>query len=130
MAKDKPANVEEFWRDAISQWERSSNEFATQNMQSPEFSQAMTNLAIGSSGLQKLFAMMVAQSLVQLNLPKRSEILDISERLRTIEASVAQIQSAVVKLAGDDAIAASPKARPTRTKKPPARKPASPERAK
>jgi hypothetical protein len=130
MAKNKPANLDDFWRDAISQWERNSNELATQNMQSPEFGQAMTNLAIGSTGLQKLFAMMVGQSLAHMNLPNRTEILDISERLRAIEASLAQIQTALAKLTGEEAAAAPSKAKPARTKKPPARMPATTERAK
>jgi anion-transporting ArsA/GET3 family ATPase len=130
MAKNKTANFDEFWRDAISQWERSSNEFATHSMQSPEFSQAMTNMAIGSAGLQKLFAMMLARSLAHMNLPSRTEILEIAERLRAIEENLAQIQTALAKLTGEENVAAPAKAKPARTKRPLARTPAAPERAK
>ena len=130
MAKNKPANIDEFWRDAISQWERNSNELATQTMQSPEFGQAMTNMAIGTAGLQKLFAMMLTQSLAHMNLPSRTELLEIAERLQAIEANIAQIQSALANMTGEYKTAASPKARPARTKRPPDRAPGVPERSK
>jgi hypothetical protein len=79
------------WRDALTQWEGRTNSLANEQMGSEEFTRAMhlaTNL---SQGMQQTFGKVVGRTLKNLNLPSRTELVEIDHRLQRIEETLAAL---------------------------------------
>lgn len=105
------------FRDLVSQWEKGINEFAGRTMNSDEFSQAMNKATIASTTMQQQLGELIGRYLMTLNLPSRSEMMNIAERLQAIETSLHRVSTQLEKLGGSGAN--SPAAGPPRTKRPP-----------
>ena len=101
----------------ISQWERGVNEFANKLMKSEEFARTMNKTTTTSATMQHQLGELTGRYLTMLNLPSRTEIANISERLQTIEASLHRISVELEKLTAPDAKLQN--AGPPRTKRPP-----------
>ena len=80
------------WRDLLRQWEDAGNSLGTDAMKSPEFSKFMNQATSSSAALQRVFADLSAKYLAALNLPTRSDITAITERLHAIEKRIEEIQ--------------------------------------
>lgn len=80
------------WRDLLRQWEDAGNSLGTDAMKSPEFSKFMNQATSSSAALQRVFADLSAKYLAALNLPTKSDITAIAERLQAIERRIEEIQ--------------------------------------
>ena len=80
------------WRDLLRQWEDTGNSLGTDAMKSPEFSKFMNQATSSSAALQRVFADLSAKYLAALNLPTKSDIAAIAERLDSIEKRIEEMQ--------------------------------------
>jgi predicted RNA-binding protein with EMAP domain len=104
------------FRELVSQWEKGINEFAGRTMNSDEFSQAMNKATIASTTMQQQLGELIGRYLMTLNLPSRSEMMNIGERLQAIETNLHRLSTQLEKVGGGSAN--SPAAGPPRTKRP------------
>jgi hypothetical protein len=119
MAEGPSKDPSAAWRELVSQWEKSINALANQNMASDEFSsgtnQAM-NLALK---MQQGMASGMATYLATLNLPSRADITALGERLQAMEAYLSRIALALEAPGPGKSRGAPKRSRPPRTKQPP-----------
>ena len=80
------------WRDLPRQWEDAGNSLGTDAMKSPEFSKFINQATSSSAALQRVFADLSAKYLAALNLPTKSDITAIAERLQAIERRIEEMQ--------------------------------------
>ncbi|PSL86085.1 hypothetical protein C7T35_03565 [Variovorax sp. WS11] len=107
----------QFWRDALSNWEGSANSLANKEMSSEESVRAMQAVMSVAMALQQALGKANGVLLKELNLPSRSDIVEIGARLQRIEEMLEQLSHRL----GDPAVSAPGPARgamPPRTRKP------------
>ncbi len=124
----QPPTLDPFalWRDLVSQMEKGVNEFADPAMKSDEFAK-VANKVVGATVAGKaLKREMMNRYFGALNLPTRSDIEAISDRLQAIEDRLIGMSATLDRLAGVTPRAGTGLAvpMPARTKKPPAVQPA------
>ena len=121
-------NIDPFaaWRDWMAQSERQWNAFLNQSMASDEFSRGMGQLMDAFLNTQKSLNEGIGRMLASMNLPSRSDVLSVGERVAALEDRIVLLAEKVDALsraiaATDDSTPAKAAARkrPTRTKKPP-----------
>jgi len=117
---DKGSDLVMLWQKMIGEMEKGLNTFATEAMTSPEFSQAMNRAGGITAGAQKQLGEFLEKYLLNMNLPSRSQVVGLAERLQSIEAQLAEIKSMLQQMNAavdpQGGIAAVP--RPPRTKRP------------
>jgi len=106
------------FRDLVAQWEKGINELANRTMNSDEFSRAINKATTASTTMQQQLGELIGRYLASLNLPSRSEMVNIGERLQAIETSLHRISAQLDRASA--ANANTPGAGPPRTKRPPA----------
>ena len=110
------------WRKMMGEMEKGFNTFANQAMSSPQFSKTMNQAGGATVGAQKQLGNLMERYLLAMNMPSRAQMVDMAERLQSIEGhlndikSLLQQMSAVNGMTRDSAAAAS---KPPRTKRPP-----------
>jgi hypothetical protein len=110
------------WQDLVAQWEKNLNALANRTMGSDEFSKSINQAMSLSAGMQSSLGELVGRYLASLNLPSRTEMTSIGERLQAIEDRLERIHALLQRLAGvAESDAASVSAKPPRTKRPPSR---------
>jgi hypothetical protein len=112
----------EMWRTMLGEMEKGFNTFATQTMTSPEFSKVMNQAGGVAAGAQKQLGDMMENYLVSMNLPSRTQLVNMAERLQAIEGQLSEIKALLYQVhhnsgASDDRFASTPK--PPRTRRPP-----------
>jgi polyhydroxyalkanoic acid synthase PhaR subunit len=112
----------QIWRDWLSTSERQWNEFFNQMMATEEFGQGMGRMMDAYLGTQKNFSEAFGRYFTSLNMPSRTDVLtlgsrliEIEERLASIESLLRGLSAAPVAEAADNGVEA---VRPPRTKKP------------
>jgi len=117
-------DVTEVWRTVLTDMERHFNNVANQAMGSQEFSRVMNQVGGASFGMQKAFGDLIERYLAGLNLPSRTQLENVGERLRAIEDQLRDIKALMGSAqGGNDAagvaagLAVTPP-RPARTKRP------------
>jgi polyhydroxyalkanoic acid synthase PhaR subunit len=119
----------EMWRNWLTESERQWNGFLNQAMATDEFSQTMGRFMDVYLNMQKSMSEAMSRYLTALNLPTRTDVLAIGDRLSAVEERLASLETAVAnsskgnaKTGGAKAAAANgtPAARPkpARTRKP------------
>ena len=117
---DKSNDPVAMWQNMIGEMEKGFNAFANQAMASPEFSKVVNQVGGATAGAQKQLGDMMEKYLVSMNLPSRAQMVNMAERLQSIESQLNEIK---VLLQQNNAAArgglspAAPK--PPRTKRPP-----------
>jgi polyhydroxyalkanoic acid synthase PhaR subunit len=114
------------WRDWVAQSERQWNSFLNNAMATDEFSQSLGRFMDVYLNLQNGMNETMTRYFSAINLPTRTDILDLGNRLGAIEERLAGIESALSaalkRQPGADGPVESPVAatvpRPPRTKKP------------
>jgi hypothetical protein len=114
--QQSPPDPTAAFRELVSQWEKGINEFAGRAMNSDEFSRAMNKATATSTTMQQQLGELIGRYLTTLNLPSRSEMVNIGERLQAIETSLHRLSAQLEKIGGGKAN--SPAAGPPRTKRP------------
>lgn len=113
---DKQFNPIEAWQQIVQRWETELNEWSGQITKSEEFSALIGQATKATIYAQKTMAEQTEAVLRSLNLPSKSQIDEISERLAVIEDHLAQLKLAVKER---NQSPAAPE--PRRTRKPAAR---------
>jgi hypothetical protein len=107
------------WHDLLRQWEDAGNSLGTDAMKSPEFSKFMNQVTSSSAALQGVFADLSAKYLAALNLPTKSDIIAITERLHAIEKRIEEMQLTMAE-GQSQGLAGRGFVKPTRNRQPPA----------
>lgn len=117
---DKNTDPMQMWQNFLGDMEKKFNTFSNQAMGSEEFSRAMNQVTGVSVGAKKAFGDFMERYLAAMNLPSRSEMIDLGERLNTIESRLNEIMSLLQRVHADVAASDGQIApRPPRTKRPP-----------
>ena len=86
-----PSDLLDLWRQQAAQMEQRWNEFLNQMMGSDAFSQTMARSMEGMLGLQSTYTRGMEQYLRALNIPTRTDIVDLAERLGRLEQQFADL---------------------------------------
>ena len=119
---DKSNDPAVVWQNFLGDVEKGFNSFANQTMGSGEFSRAMNQLTGTSIGAQKALGGVMERYLVGMNLPSRSQMENVGERLQAIEGQLSEIRAVLHQVhqssgASDPTFPGAPQ--PPRTKRPP-----------
>jgi polyhydroxyalkanoic acid synthase PhaR subunit len=108
------------WREWLNESERQWNSFLNGVMGTDQFGQFLGQFTNLFMQMQKNIGESVEKYLTSLNLPKRTDVLDLGRRLAAIEERLAAIETATVRPSENGAAreAADFVSRPPRTKKP------------
>ena len=112
---EKPFNPVAAWQDVIQRWEHELNAWSGQFTNSEEFGALIGQATKATVYAQKAMAEQTEAVLRSLNLPSKSQIDEISERLAVIEDHIAQIR-----LEMGEGTRKPSGGEPKRTRKPPA----------
>ncbi len=110
------------WREWVAQSERQWNGFLNNAMATDEFSQVMGRFMDVYLGMQKNMNDVMGRYLQMANVPTRSDVLSLGERITALEDRLIRIETLLTKAAA--ASVAKPQApagataRPPRTRKP------------
>src|ERR1700679_1749491 len=119
---DKSNDPVALWQNMIGEMEKGFNAFANQAMASPEFSKVVNQVGGAPAGAQKQLGELMEKSLLSMNLPSRSQMVGMAERLQSIEGQLNEIKALLRQVHNNSAApeggyAAAPK--PPRTRRPP-----------
>ena len=118
MAGPKSLDPFSLVRDLVSQLEKGFNEVANPIMKSDGFSQG-ANKAMSAAMVAKKLAQDLTQRYFEaLNIPSRSDIVALTDRLQALEDRMINMQATLDRVAGSSSRPAL--AAPSRTRKPPA----------
>lgn len=130
MSDDK-LNPMALWRDWFVKSEKAWSQALTDMMGDERFSKGLGRYMQEALHTHRMFSEAMSQYLANLNLPSRSDVLDVSDRLGQIEDTLAAIQVELreqrIQIARalanvpnpEPADAGTPAPRPARTKRPP-----------
>jgi len=112
------------WRDLVAQWEKNVNALANRTMATDEYSSSMHGAMGATLKMQETLREVMAAYLANANLPSRSEVLAIAERIGGVEARLDRMNALLERIASarESGGAVEPPARPPRpprTKSPP-----------
>jgi hypothetical protein len=127
MSEEHKIDPMKLWRDWFVKSEKAWSQALTEMMGDERFSKGMGRYMQEALHTHRMFSEAMSQYLANLNLPSRSDVLDLSDRLGQIEDTLAAIQvelrqQRVHQATGAKAVADSPAgapSRPARTKRPP-----------
>jgi hypothetical protein len=119
---DKSNDPLALWQKMLGEMEKGFNAFANQAMASPQFSKAVNQAGGVTAGAQTQLGELMEKYLVSMNMPSRSQLVGMAERLQSIEGQLGEIKTLLLQMNGisgmtSDSVAAPPK--PPRTKRPP-----------
>jgi hypothetical protein len=119
---DKSNDPFAIWQNMLGEMEKGFNTFATRAMESPEFSKVVNQVGGVSAGAQKQLGEMMEKYLLTVNLPSRAQMVDMAERLQSIEGQLGEIKALLNQVHNNSGAPAGgyPAApKPPRTKRPP-----------
>jgi SMC interacting uncharacterized protein involved in chromosome segregation len=120
---DKSNDPVALWQNMIGEMEKGFNSFANRAMQTPEFSKVVNQVGGVSAGAQKQLGDMMEKYLVNMNLPSRAQMVDMADRLQSIEGRLNEITALLHQLHGGSGAPNAgppPAPKPPRTRRPPA----------
>lgn len=128
MAQGTTADPFEMWRDWMANSERQLNGFLNNAMSTDQFTQSMGQFMDVYLNMQKSMNEVMGRTFSALNMPTRTDILSLGERLSAIEDHLGKIEASIAALKSAPTVKAvipeTPVAvipRPPRTKKPAAK---------
>lgn len=113
------------WSQWLSQSERQWNQFLNEAMATDQFSQSMGRMMDVSLNFQKQMSEVMGRYFSLINIPTRTDILGLGDRLQEIEQRLTSIEGALGSLAATGAAGKAPASPPARAKPKRTRKPAS-----
>ncbi len=124
MSKEDSMDPIRLWREWFIKSEKAWSDTLTEMMGDERFSDGMGRYMHEALHTHRMFGESMGQFLANLNIPSRSDILDMSDRLAHIEDTLNNIQvelrgqrTQLTKLASGTGSSEAPK-RPARTRKP------------
>lgn len=109
----------DFFRDMLGKWEGVANQFGAELMKSGEFAKTVQGAATAGMKAQSAAKEAMSRALAAANMPSREDLVDVTARMRGIEARLDRIEAMLARLTGEAATPASGRPKPKRTKKPP-----------
>jgi hypothetical protein len=110
------------WQKMLGEMEKEFNSLANQALASPQFSRAMNQAGGVTAGAHKQFGELMEKYFISMNMPSRSQMVGIAERLQAIEGQLNDIKLLLQEMQKQTGAvlpaATSPK--PPRTRRPPA----------
>ena len=110
------------WRKMLGEMEKGFNTFANQAMTSPQFSKAMNQAGGVTVGAQKQLGNLMERYLLAMNMPSRAQMVEMAERLQSIEGHLNDIKALLQQMSVNAAPPPQPAAiaapKPPRTKRP------------
>jgi hypothetical protein len=122
LMADKSNDPVAIWQTMIGEMEKGFNSFANRAMASPEFSKVVNQVGGVSAGAQKQLGEVMEKYLLTMNLPSRAQMVDMAERLQSIEGQLNEIKALLQQVHRNSAAPEPgypPVPRPPRTKRPP-----------
>jgi len=119
---DKTNDPAAMWQNMIGEMEKGFNAFANQAMASPEFSKVVNQVGGATAGAQKQLGDMMEKYLVSMNLPSRAQMVNMAERLQSIESQLNEIKALLHQVHNNSSAPAGGYAgapKPPRTRRPP-----------
>lgn len=119
------ADVTELWRNWLTETERQINGFFNEVMGTDAFSRVAGNYMDGYSVMQRTLNQGMERYLNTFNLPTHSDIVELGDRLRTIEERLTSIEGnlrTVAEKAGLETSASVTQLKPKRTRRPKSQK--------
>lgn len=108
----------DFFRDMLGKWEGVANQFGAELMKSGEFAKTVQGAATAGMKAQSAAKEAMSRALAAANMPSREDLVDVTARMRGIEARLDRIETLLTRLAGEPAGSTSDRPKPKRTKKP------------
>jgi hypothetical protein len=127
---DKITDPVALWQKMLGEMEKGFNSIASQALASPQFSKAMNQAGGVTVGAHKQLGDLMEKYFISMNMPSRSQMVGIAERLQTIEGQLSDIKLLLQEMqrqTGAPRLASAP-AKPPRTRQPPAASPPSGEK--
>ncbi len=118
---DGRTDVIQLWRNWLTETERQWNSFFNDVMGTDAFARFLGGYVEVYSNLQRVLNQNMERYLATINLPTRSDIVELGERLRAVEERVASLETAIGRLAeavGEPQMAPVTQFRPRRTRRP------------
>lgn len=127
MSNDDKIEPMQLWRDWFVKSEKAWSQALTEMMGDERFSKGMGRYMQEALHTHRMFSEAMSQYLANLNLPSRSDVLDLSDRLGQIEDTLAALQVEIREQrqflvnasSSGGTVAANEAPRPARTKRPP-----------
>jgi SMC interacting uncharacterized protein involved in chromosome segregation len=118
---DKASDPAQLWQTMLAEMEKNFNAMGNQLMGSEQFSKIAHQFTGASVGAQKTIGDLMEKYLVGMNLPSRSQMVGMAERLQSIEGQLNEIRAQLNSMQGGTGHgnSASAPPRPPRTKLPP-----------
>jgi hypothetical protein len=109
------------WQKMLGEMEKGVNSLSNQALSSPQFSKAMNQAGGATAGAQKQVGELMEKYLLGMNMPSRSQMVGIAERLQTIEGQLNDIKLLLREMQKQtgEARPATGFAKPPRTRRPP-----------
>jgi hypothetical protein len=114
-------DVAEMWRSWLTETERQLNSFFGEALGTEQFARASANFVDGYAVVQRSLNTSMERYLNTFNLPTHSDVVELGERLHSIEDRMASLEGEIRTLAeksGVDTTSNVTKLRPKRTRKP------------
>jgi hypothetical protein len=106
-------------RKALDNWERLANELVGMVTSTPEFSKNLNMTAAQTLSLKALIVQAMGQFMSAVNLPTRSDVLELREQLHSIEGRLEELSELARRNASPGAdVVPVPLKRPARTRLP------------
>ncbi|HLG84753.1 MAG TPA: hypothetical protein VKY22_27425 [Bradyrhizobium sp.] len=118
---DKINDPVALWQKMLGEMEKGFNSLANDALASPQLSKAMNQAGGVTAGAHKQLGDFMEKYLVSMNMPSRSQMVGIAERLQIIEGQLNEIKLLLQEMQKQSGAArpASNPARPPRTRRPP-----------
>ncbi|MEZ4492675.1 MAG: hypothetical protein R3C29_05090 [Dehalococcoidia bacterium] len=116
MADSTSGSLGDSWRDWQSQWDRQWNEYINSVMGTDGFSEGLGRNLDVFLHFQKTMSEAMGSYFMAMNVPSRTDVLELGERLISIENRLASIEAALLRAAAPRDTAEASK--PSRTKRP------------
>ncbi len=118
---DGRSDVMQIWRSWLTETERQWNGFFNEVMGTDAFGRVVGSYLEAYSGVQRVLNSSMERYLNTFNLPTRSDMVELGDRLRVIEERLASLEatlSSLAEAAGLQGPASVTRLRPRRTRRP------------
>lgn len=117
---DKPAkNLDESYREMVTQWERNFDSFANQFMGTETFSRGMNQAQDAQLALRKMFQEFMGKNLETANMPSREDLVKVAESVQSVDRRLARIEEMLSSMLSNATPPPANRSGPPRTKQPP-----------
>lgn len=118
----QPTDLLQIWRDWLTETERQWNSFFNEIMGTDSFARTLGGHLQVYAGFQRLLAESTERYLSFLNVPTRSDLLDVGERVSALDQRLSRLEAKLDALLswqpGGEQTATAVAARPRRTRRP------------